>query len=104
MPTLVRLTPFLHLLHMISAPLPNPHLSEDGRTVIFTVTAGGREVKSSISRAALEQYFWLRDDADAEGVLRTFAAGHHRIAARAQRIALKSGVSEIRLDVADFAR
>ena len=35
-------------------------------------TAGGREVISSISRAALEQYFWLRDDADAQCMLRTF--------------------------------
>ncbi len=84
-------------------PLP-PSLSEDGRAVMFTVNAGGREVKSSISRKALEQYFWLREDADAECMLRTFAAGHHRITAVAQRIALKSGAYEIRLDAANFAR
>jgi hypothetical protein len=72
--------------------------------VIFAVNAGGCEVKSLISRAALEQYFWLRPDANAERVLRTFAAGHQRISALAQRIALKSGASEIRLDAADFAR
>jgi hypothetical protein len=84
--------------------VPQPHLSDNGTTVIFAVNAGGREVKSSITRAALEQYFWLRHDADAERVLRTFAAGHQRIAAVAQRIALKSGASEVRLDAADFAR
>jgi hypothetical protein len=89
---------------MNAMSLPQPHLSEDGRAVMFTVTAGGREVKSSISRAALEQYFWLRNDADAECVLRTFSAGHQRITALAQRIALKSGAAEIRLDAADFAR
>ncbi|MGV7245084.1 DUF1488 family protein [Caballeronia sp. M23-90] len=84
--------------------LPEPRLSEDGRAVIFMVAAGGREVKSLISRAALEQYFWLRDDADAQCMLRTFAAGRHRIMALAQRVALKSGASEVRLEAADFAR
>jgi hypothetical protein len=38
-------------------------LSEDGLAVIFMVTEGGRKVKALISRAALEHYFWLRDDA-----------------------------------------
>jgi hypothetical protein len=89
---------------MNTVSLPQPHLSDDGSAVIFAVNAGGREVQSSISRAALEQYFWLRHDADAKRVLRTFAAGHPRISALAQRIALKSGASEIRLDAADFAR
>ncbi|WP_438391915.1 DUF1488 family protein [Caballeronia sp. DA-9] len=89
---------------MNAISLPQPYLSEDGRAVLFTITVGGREVKSSISRAALEQFFWLRSDADAECMLRTFAAGHRRITALAHRIALKSGAAEIRLDTADFAR
>jgi len=83
---------------------PRSYLSDDGRAVTFSVTVCGREVKSSISRTALEQYFWLRKDANAEQILRTFAAGHRRISALAQRIALKSGATEVRLDASDFAR
>jgi hypothetical protein len=72
---------------MIAIPLPQPHLSEDGTALIFVVTAGGREVKSPISRAALDQYFWLRDDADAQCIFRTYATGRHCITELAQRSA-----------------
>jgi hypothetical protein len=34
------------------------------------VTEGRREVKSSLSMAALEQFFWLSGDADAQCMLR----------------------------------
>jgi hypothetical protein len=89
---------------MNASSLPLSYLSDDGCAVLFTVTVGAREVKCSISRAALEQYFWLRKDADVGQVLRTFAVGYRRISARAHRIALKSGAIEVKLDAADFAR
>jgi hypothetical protein len=81
-----------------------PSLVENGRAVMFTVVAAGREVKTLITKAALEQYFWLSPDADESHVLRTFSDGRHRITAVTQRMALRSGATEVRLDAEDFAR
>jgi hypothetical protein len=80
-----------------------PSLVENGRAVMFTVVTAGREVKALITRTALEQYFWLGTDASEGRVLRIFADGRQRITAVTQRLALRSGATEVRLDADDFA-
>ena len=80
-----------------------PSLVENGRAVMFTVVTAGREVKALITRTALEQYFWLGPDASEGRVQRIFADGRHRITAVTQRLALRSGAPEVRLDAEDFA-
>ena len=80
-----------------------PSLVENGQAVRFTVVTAGREVKALITRTALEQYFWLGPDASEGRVLRIFADGRQRITAVTQRVALRSGATEVRLDAEDFA-
>jgi len=84
--------------------LPQSYLAGEARVVTSTVTVGGRKVKSSILIAALEQFFWVRVDVEAEQLLRTFAVAHRSISALAQRIALKIAATEVRFDASDFAR
>jgi hypothetical protein len=79
-------------------------LLRDGNAVSCAIEASGRSVTAMISRAALEQHFWLRSDANANHMLRTFTDGRHRIVAVAERLALRSGAAEVKLDSADFRR
>jgi hypothetical protein len=79
-------------------------LESDGGTVVFPVSAGGREVRCSISRDALEQFFWLPPDADETRVLKAFSDGRGRIVALAVRMALRARSDTLTLTAADFER
>lgn len=77
-------------------------VSPDGRSVTFTLSAGGRLIEGVIDRAALEEYFWLPTSADAARTLRTFENGRERIVAVARRKWLARQDAVIRLGAHDF--
>jgi hypothetical protein len=80
-----------------------PSVSADGRTVIFLLSARGRDLECAVTREALEQHFWLQRDADEERVLKTFADGRKRIIAVAERKMLARPGEKILLTAGDFA-
>ncbi|MEZ0606015.1 DUF1488 family protein [Paraburkholderia sp. IW21] len=77
-------------------------VSHDGRSVTFTLSAGGRQIEGVIDRTALEEYFWLPTDADAARTLRTFDDGRERIVAVARRKWLARQDAVVRLGAGDF--
>jgi hypothetical protein len=79
-------------------------LQSDGAAVAFPVFAGGREVRCSITRDALEQFFWLPADANEARVLKAFSDGRARIVALAVRRALRAGTDSLTLTASDFER
>lgn len=79
-------------------------LASDGGAVVFPVYAGGREVRCSITRDALEQFFWLPPEANEARVLKAFSDGRSRIAALAARMALRARSDSLTLTAADFER
>ena len=79
-----------------------PAVSPDGRSVIFVLSARGREVECSVSREALEQYFWLQPGASEARILRAFGDGGKRIVAIAQRKMLAHEGERIVLTAGDF--
>lgn len=79
-------------------------LSEDGKLVLFVVSARNQSVQCSISREALEQYFWLPTGANDVRTLKAFADGQQRITAAAERRMLRSARTPIALTATDFAR
>ncbi|RDK02147.1 DUF1488 domain-containing protein [Paraburkholderia lacunae] len=80
-----------------------PSVSADGRTVVFLLSARGRDLECAVTREALEQHFWLQGDADEERVLKTFADGRKRITALAERKMLARPGEKIVLTTGDFA-
>jgi hypothetical protein len=62
-----------------------PSVVDGGHSVAFELVAAGRDVKCTMSREALQHYFWLQPDADDARMLKTFNDGRHRIVAIAER-------------------
>jgi hypothetical protein len=79
-------------------------VASDGAAVLFPVFAGGREVRCSMTRDALEQFFWLASDADEVRLLKAFADGRNRIVALAVRRALRTKSDSLKLTATDFER
>jgi hypothetical protein len=79
-------------------------LESDGGAVVFHVSAGGREVRCSISRDALELFFWLPPEANEARVLKAFSDGRSRIVALAVRMALRARSDNLTLMASDFER
>jgi hypothetical protein len=82
----------------------NTALAFDGTCVVFPICVGGREIRCSITRNALEQFFWLTPDADDVRVLKAFADGSDRITALAVRRALRIKNGSLKLTASDFER
>ncbi|TCG03893.1 hypothetical protein BZM27_44875 [Paraburkholderia steynii] len=80
-----------------------PFVASDGKVVVFVASVHHRSVQCSITRAALEQHFWLPPRADSTRMLRAFNNGQSRIVAMAERRMLKALGEPIVLTVADFA-
>jgi Protein of unknown function (DUF1488) len=79
-----------------------PVVVDGGRAIAFEVIAAGRVVKCTVSREALQDYFWLQPDADNARMLKIFNDGRHRIIAIAERRARRLAAESIHLDVSDF--
>lgn len=67
------------------------NVSADGQSVSSTVNVRGTLVYCSVTRQALEQWFWLPKPASDEKLLKTFFDGINRISAVATRKALSLG-------------
>jgi hypothetical protein len=79
-------------------------LESDGDAVAFQIFAGGREVRCSVTRDALEQFFWLPAQANEARVLKAFTDGRGRIVALAVRMALRARRDSLTLTASDFER
>jgi hypothetical protein len=77
-------------------------VSSDGKRVIFVAHVRGRAVQCSITRVALERYFWVPIGADDARLLKAFNDGHTRIAAAAERKVLRAPGESIKLSDTDF--
>lgn len=60
-------------------------------------------VRCTITRAALEQYFWAPTGADDARLLKAYIDGQKRITAAVERKKLKSPDEPIKLTAADFS-
>ncbi|MFT4064569.1 DUF1488 family protein [Paraburkholderia sp.] len=78
-------------------------VSADGRAVIFQFSSRGRDLECSVTREALEQYFWLQSGAGEARVLQTFADGRKRITAIAERKMLARPGEKVLLTIDDFS-
>jgi len=65
-------------------------LSPDGALIYFIAALPERTVQCAISRAALEQHFWVPVGAGEAHLLRAYLAGRKRIAVRVERRLLKN--------------
>jgi hypothetical protein len=79
-------------------------LATDGTAVAFPIFVGGREVRCSLTRDALEQFFWLPPDANEARVLKAFTDGRNRIFALALRRAIRAKTDCLKLTASDFER
>ncbi|MFL9912297.1 DUF1488 family protein [Paraburkholderia sp. RL17-337-BIB-A] len=79
-----------------------PVVSPDGRTVVFILSARGRNVEGAVARVALEEHFWLSPDADAARTLKAFENGRNRIVAVTQRKLLARPDEPLWLTANDF--
>ena len=79
-------------------------LTGDGTAVAFPILIGGREVHCSLTRDALERFFWLPPDASEARVLKAFADGRNRIFALAARRAMRAKADSLKLAARDFGR
>ena len=79
-------------------------LAGDGTAVVFPIQIGGREVRCSLTRDALERFFWLPPDANEARVLKAFADGRNRIFALAARRAMRDKTDSLKLAARDFER
>jgi len=79
-------------------------LTGDGTAVVFPISIGGREVRCSLTRDALERFFWLPPDASEARVLKAFADGRNRIFALAARRAMRAKADSLKLAARDFGR
>jgi hypothetical protein len=78
-------------------------ISSDGKLVIFTALSRGQVVQCSITRDALEQYFWAPIGADDAHLVKAYIDGQKRITAVVERKMLKSPDEPIKLTTADFS-
>ncbi|WP_350029401.1 MULTISPECIES: DUF1488 family protein [unclassified Caballeronia] len=81
-----------------------PHISTARRGIGFSLAQKGNLVECTISRAALESYFWLPSDANDEKMLETFRNGTNRIHAVARRKLLAHPTLRLDLTTTDFMR
>jgi hypothetical protein len=65
-------------------------VSSDGKLVAFVTVTRGRTVQCSITRDALEQYFWTPLGADETRLLKAYVDGHKRIVAAVERKTLRA--------------
>jgi hypothetical protein len=79
-------------------------LASDGTAVAFPIIADGREVRCSITRDALEQFFWLPPEANEARVLKAFSDRRNRIVALAVCRALRAKSETLKLVASDFTR
>jgi hypothetical protein len=77
-------------------------VSSDGKLVAFVAHIRGRAVQCSITRSALEQYFWVPIGANGAHLLKALIDGHSRIAAAVERKMLRAPGEPIKLKDADF--
>jgi hypothetical protein len=78
-------------------------VSSDGKLVVFVAHIRGHAVQCSITRSALEQYFWVPAGANDARLLKAFGDGHNRISAAVERRLLRAPGESIKLNDLDFA-
>ena len=78
-------------------------LSKDGEYVDFVAHWGERPVQCSISRKALENYFWAPAGADEKQLLRVYLDGRKRIAVVVERRLLRKESEPIVLRAEHFS-
>ena len=83
---------------------PDAVVSGDRSIVVFDAHVGGRSVHCSISREALEQYFWAPVGASDAQLLKSYADGRKRIEAIVSRKLLAAPGEAVGLSMSDFAR
>ncbi|MDR5826182.1 DUF1488 family protein [Caballeronia sp. LZ043] len=88
----------------LKAPLPEPQVSADQRTLTFVLPWRGESVTCVVARTALETYFWLAPNADNDRTLTVFRNGFDRIHAVAARKLLARPSKHLELDAVDFAK
>ena len=79
-------------------------MSPRGDAVQFKIEVNGKTLSCSITRAALEDHFWLEKRANEARLLGRFWDGQKRIAAIAERKARRSAAERIELTSQDFVR
>lgn len=79
-------------------------LSNDGKLVHFVAVWHDRAVQCTISREALEEYFWVPNRANGERLSKTFWDGRMRIAAAVERQLLRKHSEPIVLVAKHFSR
>ncbi|AWV02885.1 DUF1488 domain-containing protein [Burkholderia sp. JP2-270] len=80
----------------------NPHVSPDGRCIIFVLSNCGREFACHVQREVLEQHFWVPTGASETRILQAVADGRGRLVAIAERKILAHGDGPVTLTMADF--
>jgi len=83
---------------------PDAVVSADRSLVIFEAHVRERSVKCSISREALEQYFWAPVGASDAQLLKSYSDGRKRIEAIVGRKILATPGEAVGLSMSDFAR
>jgi hypothetical protein len=83
---------------------PVPQISADRRSLTFELEWKGQTASCTLSRTALEVYFWLPRNADEARMVKVFQDGFRRIHAVALRTLLARPSVAVELDDADFAR
>ena len=81
-----------------------PVVVDGGHAIAFELVAAGRVVRCTVSREALQDYFWLQPGADDARMLKTFNDGRGRIVAIAERKARRLAATTIHLEMSDFRR
>jgi hypothetical protein len=69
-------------------------VSSDGKMVVFVTVARGHPVRCSITRDALELYFWAPLGANEARLLKAYVDGHKRIAAAVERKMLRASAMD----------
>jgi len=80
-----------------------PRVAPDGRSIVFVLSSRGRNIDCQVSRAVLEQHFWVPPGTSETRVLRAFADGRGRIVAMAERKMLSHGGERVVLTMDDFS-
>jgi hypothetical protein len=83
---------------------PKPQISADRRFLTFELEWKGQTAACTLSRTALEAYFWLQPNADEARTVKVFEDGFSRIHAVALRTLLARPSCAVELDDADFAK
>jgi hypothetical protein len=79
-----------------------PSVATDGRSVVFVLSLGGRNIACVVTLEALEQHFWLQSGATEARVLKAFSDGCRRIMAVAERKVRARPGAQIVLTADDF--